>query len=76
MPRKKPFASPLTQARESRGLSLEAVAEKVGTDQANLSRIEKGQQIPKRPLARRIYEFYGGTVPLSAVYDPEFSAAS
>lgn len=62
----------MTQTRKSRGLSLEDVAVKVGTDQANLSRVEKGRQCPKRELARALFRFYGGTVPLAAIYDPEF----
>lgn len=63
----------LTSARKARGLSLEAVASQVGTDQANLSRIEKGVQVPKRDLARRLFVFYGREVPLGAVYDPEYT---
>lgn len=66
----------MTQLRKSRGLSLEQVASVVGTDQANLSRIEKGQQIPKRELARSLFKYYEGRVPLSAIYDPEFHASS
>jgi transcriptional regulator with XRE-family HTH domain len=62
----------MTQTRKSRNLSLEQVAQQVGTDQANLSRVEKGRQVPKRTLARRLFEFYGGSVPLAAIYDPEF----
>ena len=62
----------MTQTRKSRNLSLEEVAGAVRTDQANLSRVEKGEQLPKRPLARRLFEFYGGAVPLAAIYDPEF----
>lgn len=62
----------MTKARKARGLSLDGVASQVGTDQANLSRIEKGAQIPKRELARRLFEFYGRAVPLGAIYDPEF----
>jgi transcriptional regulator with XRE-family HTH domain len=64
----------MAQLRKSRGLSLEKVAAVVGTDQANLSRVEKGQQIPKRELARSLYRYYQGQVPLSAIYDPEFYA--
>lgn len=64
----------MTQMRKARNLSLEQVAETVGTDQANLSRVEKGKQVPKRALARRLFEFYGGAVPLAAIYDPEFHA--
>ena len=62
----------MTQLRKSRGLSLEKVAAVVGTDQANLSRVEKGQQVPKRDLARALFRYYDGAVPLSAIYDPEF----
>lgn len=62
----------MTQIRKSRNLSLEQVAEQVGTDQANLSRVEKGRQIPKRELARKLFEFYAGSVPLAAIYDPDF----
>lgn len=62
----------MTQTRKSRGLSLEQVATSVGTDQANLWRLEQGKQVPKRELARKIFEFYGGAVPLAAIYDPQF----
>lgn len=65
----------LTNARKSRRLSLEGVAQHVGTDQANLSRIEKGVQTPKRELARRLFEFYDRQVPLAAIYDPLFPDA-
>lgn len=64
----------MTEIRKDKRLSLEAVAKIVGTDQANLSRIEKGQQTPKRELARALYRFYGGEVPLDVIYDPEFAA--
>lgn len=64
----------MTQMRKSRNLSLEEVASAVQTDQANLSRVEKGRQVPKRQLARRLFEYYGGRVPLAAIYDPEFFA--
>lgn len=64
----------MTALRKSKGLSLEAVAKVVGTDQANLSRIEKGQQTPKRDLARALYRFYEGAVALEVIYDPEFAA--
>ena len=62
----------MTQTRKSRGLSLETVAAKVGTDQTNLSRIERGAQVPKRELARALFGFYGGAVSLGSIYDPEF----
>ena len=65
---------PLAQMRKARGLSLEEVAAKVGTDQANLSRIERGLQIPKRETARGLWQFYDGQVPVGAIYDPELYA--
>lgn len=64
----------LTQTRKSRGLSLDVVAKAVGTDPTNLSRVEKGTQVPKRDLARRLFEFYGGAVELGAIYDPQYHA--
>ena len=62
----------MTQLRKSRGLSLAEVALKVGTDDGNLSRVERGVQAPKRELARALFRFYGGAVPLGACYDPTF----
>lgn len=71
----KPAPSLLTQTRKSRGLPLDQVAKAVGTDPTNLSRVEKGTQVPKRELARALFHFYDGRVPLGAIYDPEFHAA-
>lgn len=64
----------MTQIRKSRGLSLAQVAETVSTDVANLYRIEKGEQVPKRALARALFDFYDGAIPLGAIYDPEYHA--
>lgn len=64
----------LIQTRKSRGLTIETVALEVGTDPTNLSRIEKGQQMPKRELARALFDFYDKAVPLGAIYDPEHYA--
>ncbi len=66
----------MTQIRKSRGLSLAVVAEKVGTDAGNLSRVEKGEQVPKRELARSLHRFYGGAVPLASIYDPTYPDAA
>lgn len=68
----KDSATLLTQIRKSRGLSLDVVADAVGTDPTNLSRVEKGAQVPKRELARALFSYYGGAVPLGAIYDPQF----
>lgn len=65
----------MSQVRRSRGLSLATVAAEVGTDPSNLAKVERGEQIPKRSLARRLFAFYAGAVPLDAIYDPAFVAA-
>lgn len=65
----------MTQIRKSRGLSLAMVAAEVECDPGNLYRVEKGDQPPKRELARRLYRFYGGAVPLASIHDPEFADA-
>lgn len=70
--RRVPFL--LTQIRKSRALTLEVVAAAVGTDPTNLSRVEKGAQVPKRELARALFEYFDGVVPLGAIYDAEMDA--
>lgn len=67
-----PVPSLMTQTRKSRGLSLETVAKEVGTDQTNLSRIERGAQVPKPALAVALFRFYGGVVSIDAICGPEF----
>lgn len=62
----------LTQIRRARGLSLEQVAEAVGTGKGNLRRVENGEQVPKRDLARALFHFYDGAIPLGAIYDARF----
>jgi len=68
----RPVATLLQQTRKSRGLSLEEVAAAVSTDATNLSRIERGIQPPKRELARRLFVFYRGVIPLARIHDPDF----
>ncbi len=50
--------NPIRQARADRGLTLRDVADVVGTDPGNLSRIERGEQSPGLELARSLSEFY------------------
>ena len=51
--------NPIRQARADRGLTLRNVADVVGTDPGNLSRIERGEQSPSLELARDLADFYG-----------------
>lgn len=66
----------LTQIRRSRGLSLEEVAEAVGTGKGNLRRVENGEQVPKRDLARALFSYYEGAIPIGHIYDPRFDPAN
>ena len=50
--------TPLKKARIKRGLTLADVAETVGSDTGNLSRIERGQQIPNRKLLSNLVELF------------------
>lgn len=65
----------MAQVRRARGLALPDVAEAVGCDSSNLAKIERGEQTPKRPLARKLWAYYGGAVSLASIYDPEFAAS-
>ncbi|PZT75452.1 DNA-binding protein [Streptomyces sp. AC1-42W] len=47
------------RARAQRGLSLRALAEKLGYPHTYLSRVERGEQLPSEALADALDEFYG-----------------
>lgn len=65
--------SPLRQAREKRGMTLNALARKVGSDVGNLSRIERGVQVPNAQLAERICaEFSGEVSELQLIYPTRY----
>jgi len=63
----------LRAERIARGLRQKDVAKACGTNPANLLRIEQGKQVAKAPLARALFEYYGGAIPLGAIYDPAYS---
>ena len=56
------------------GAPLAAVARAVGVNRSTLYRIEAGDVAPTRRVARALFEFYRGEVPLAHIYDPEFAA--
>lgn len=64
--------TPMRKARKKRGLSVRQVAEAIGTDPSNLSRIETGHHSPPPELAREIYRFYAGELDPIDIYDPTF----
>lgn len=68
--------SPLREAREKRGMTLNALAKKVGSDVGNLSRIERGVQVPNSVLAERICkEFDGDVNELQLIYPERYAEA-
>lgn len=57
----------LKEARKQRAITLAALAEAVGTDVGNMSRIERGQQMPGRELAARLHAYFDGAVDWPAI---------
>ena len=53
------------------GFTLDEVAERVGSNGASISRIERALQMGRRELYRALFDFYGGIVTLGEIYDPE-----
>jgi transcriptional regulator with XRE-family HTH domain len=63
--------SPLKQARLKRELTLQQVANEVGIDTGNLSRIERGHQIPSKELAEKLVKFFDNEVTETQIIYPE-----
>jgi transcriptional regulator with XRE-family HTH domain len=53
------LASRAARARAKTGLSLRALAEKLGYPHTYLSRVERGEQLPSPTLAEALDDFYG-----------------
>lgn len=66
--------SPLRQARERHGITLQHLATLVGSDVGNLSRIERGAQTPSKALAERICSVFTGEInELHLIYPSRFA---
>lgn len=50
--------TPLRKLRTERGLTITQVANAVNCDYGNLSRIERGKQVPSIALAERLSNFF------------------
>lgn len=67
--------SPLRLARERRGLTLKQVADAVAMDPGNLSRVERGEQMPSKELVAALVKFFGNLVTeLQIIYPERFDA--
>jgi transcriptional regulator with XRE-family HTH domain len=65
----------LRAARKQRQLTLQQVGHAVGIDAGNLSRIERGQQVPTPALAGRLYAFYEGQVDWPDIFHIEYHSS-
>lgn len=66
--------SPLKAARLRRGETLQKVADAIGTDTGNLSRIERGQT-PNTPLTKKILAYFAGEVSEVQLLQPREGAS-
>lgn len=67
--------SPLKKARLKREQTLQEVSSAVGTDTGNLSRIERGLQIPSKELAESLVKYYDNEITETQIIYPERFAA-
>lgn len=67
--------SPLKKARLKRKLTLQKVSNDVGTDTGNLSRIERGIQVPSKELAEALVKYFDHEVTETQIIYPERFAA-
>ncbi|MDP3124580.1 MAG: helix-turn-helix transcriptional regulator [Thiobacillus sp.] len=63
--------SPLKKARLKRERTLQEVSSAVGTDTGNLSRIERGLQIPSKELAEALVKYYDNEITETQIIYPE-----
>ena len=63
--------SPLKQVRLKRGKTIQEVADAVGIDTGNLSRIERGLQVPSKSLTEKLARFFDNDVTETQIIYPE-----
>lgn len=63
--------SPLKQVRLKLKKSLQEVADAVGTDTGNLSRIERGIQVPSKDLTEKLARYFNNEVTETQIIYPE-----
>lgn len=63
--------SPLKLVRRKHGLTLQQVADSVGIDTGNLSRIERGHQVPNKKLAEKLANFFKNDITETQIIYPE-----
>jgi transcriptional regulator with XRE-family HTH domain len=64
-------ATPLRAAREARGLTTYAVADAVGVNQSQYTRVENARSKASPELANRLAKFFGNVVTRDQILFPE-----
>lgn len=65
------MTTPLRRAREQSGETIQQVAAAVGVDSGNLSRIERGVQVPGRELTEKLAKYFDNKVTETQIIYPE-----
>lgn len=65
------MSTPLRLARERRDLTIQQVADAVDIDPGNLSRIERGTQVPSKDLAEKLAKYFDGEINEIQIIYPE-----
>ena len=63
--------SPLKKARLAKGETLQAVADAIGTDTGNLSRIERGKQTPSKDIVEKLVKHFNNAITEIQIFYPE-----
>lgn len=63
--------SPLKKARMQKGETLQAVADAIGTDTGNLSRIERGKQTPSKEIVEKLVKHFNNAITEIQIFYPE-----
>ena len=63
---------PITSARIAFGLSTNQLGKIIGYPGASLWRLERGLNTPRAEVARELFRFFGGALPIGAIYDGPF----
>lgn len=65
------MTSALKRERMKRQITLQEVANAVGIDTGNLSRIERGLQVPSKDLTEKLAKFFDNKVTETEIIYPE-----
>lgn len=63
--------SPLKQVRLKHEKTLQEVSAAVESDTGNLSRIERGLQVPSKDMTERLVKYFGGEITETQIIYPE-----